>query len=93
ISSIAGMVMLIACLWYNKRYGKYVNQLQKRVKRARSDTVNKIFEQSMQLYSDLVAKLKALVVSIRRIEKFLNEIRIHNIGFTSINVAWKDDII
>ncbi|CAG8639241.1 5477_t:CDS:1, partial [Gigaspora rosea] len=53
--------------------------------------------QSLQLYSDLVAKLKALVASVRHIEKFLNEIEIQklsssnsivtNIGFTSVNMA------
>ncbi|KAF0546388.1 P-loop containing nucleoside triphosphate hydrolase protein [Gigaspora margarita] len=188
VSSIVGVVIMIACLWYNKRYGKHVNRLQKRVRRARSGRVNEIFEllnvvrtikmlawersfhdklmlsrqieldqlqhffwrttlltllvhltqffvtlltfsfytiifknhltapivftgfmlfnilkQSMQLYPDLVAELKALVISVRRIEKFLNEIEIQklsssnsmitSIGFTGVNVAWKDDII
>ncbi|CAG8628690.1 11835_t:CDS:10, partial [Dentiscutata heterogama] len=188
VSSIAGVVMMIACLWYNKRYGKHVNRLQKRVKRARSGRVSEIFEllnvvrtikmlawersfhdklmlsrqieldqlqhffwrttlltllvhltqffvtlitftfytiifqnqltapkvftslmlfnilkQSMQIYPDLIVDLKALVVSVGRIEKFQDEIEIQkpsssdsmvtNIGFTGVNVAWKDDII
>ncbi|CAG8708099.1 13423_t:CDS:2, partial [Cetraspora pellucida] len=32
------------CLWYNKRYGKHVNRLQKRVKKARNGRVSEIFE-------------------------------------------------
>ncbi|CAG8790105.1 2810_t:CDS:10, partial [Dentiscutata erythropus] len=62
-----------------------------------------ILKQSMQIYPDLIVDLKALVVSVGRIEKFQDEIEIQkpsssdsmvtNIGFTGVNVAWKDDII
>ncbi|CAG8526020.1 1387_t:CDS:2 [Racocetra fulgida] len=57
----------------------------------------------MQVFPDLVVELKALVISLGRVEEFMNEIETQklsssdftttNIGFTGVNVAWDDDII
>ncbi|KAG9290281.1 hypothetical protein G9A89_022257 [Geosiphon pyriformis] len=43
-SSIIGVIVMIVCLWSNKRLGRRVSRLQKRVKKARDERVGEIFE-------------------------------------------------
>ncbi|CAI2173470.1 10812_t:CDS:10 [Funneliformis geosporum] len=42
--SLVGVGVMILCLWSNKRFGRRVTRLQKRVKKARDDRVGEIFE-------------------------------------------------
>ncbi|CAG8554167.1 1019_t:CDS:10, partial [Cetraspora pellucida] len=44
VSSIIGVAIMVLCLLSNKRFGKRVSRLQKRVKKARDERVSDIFE-------------------------------------------------
>ncbi|CAB4387955.1 uncharacterized protein OCT59_001987 [Rhizophagus irregularis] len=43
-SSLVGVGVMILCLWSNKRFGRRITRLQKRVKKARDERVGEIFE-------------------------------------------------
>jgi ABC-type multidrug transport system fused ATPase/permease subunit len=43
-SSLIGVGVMILCLWSNKRFGRRITRLQKRVKKARDERVGEIFE-------------------------------------------------
>ncbi|CAG8845071.1 8850_t:CDS:2, partial [Racocetra persica] len=44
VSSIIGVAVMVLCLLSNKRFGRRVSRLQKRVKKARDERVSDIFE-------------------------------------------------
>ncbi|CAG8465261.1 13492_t:CDS:10 [Gigaspora rosea] len=166
VSSIIGIVIMILCLLSNKRFGKRVSRLQKRVKKARDERVSDIFEllhvvrtikmygwednfherlmysrtieltqlrrlfwrttyltllltpacaftsiilfntlkQPLQNFPNLVVELVGLSVSVRRVERFLNEIDIQKdistsssytktiVGFSGVDVSWSYDM-
>lgn len=50
-SSLVGVGVMILCLWSNKRFGRRITRLQKRVKKARDERVGEIFE--VQIYNNL----------------------------------------
>ena len=47
ISGLFGVLIMILCLWANRKIGKRVSRLQKRVKKARDERVSEIFEVSI----------------------------------------------
>ncbi|CAG8498061.1 12021_t:CDS:2, partial [Acaulospora colombiana] len=79
--SLVGVAIIVICTWSNKRFGKRVTRLQKRVKKARDERVGEIFE-PLQTFPNLVAELIGLSIAVSRVEKFLNETEIQKEGST-----------